>query len=37
VGPNPYYYPWAYALVTLIISFLFILYVYPRDVNHLIG
>jgi hypothetical protein len=34
VGPNPHYsYPWGYALVNLIISFLFISYVYPRDVQ----
>jgi hypothetical protein len=29
---NQYYYPWPYALVNLIISFLFISYVYPQDV-----
>jgi hypothetical protein len=29
---NHHYYPWPYALVNLIISFLFISYVYPQDV-----
>jgi len=29
---NRLYYPWPYALGNLIISFLFISYVYPRDV-----